>query len=67
MIKRVKVELGCFLYSSSNENFFYKMLQRSSFDNLIFKCEISGEPLITTALWLKQTMINDFEENRGFE
>ena len=66
MIKKVKVELGCFLYSSSNENFFYEMLERSNFDNLIFKCAISGEPLITTSFWLKQTMRNDFKENRGF-
>lgn len=63
MIHKIKLELGNGLYVRGGDNIFHTHFYDHIKDEYqpIAKIPITGEPLITTMFWLKQTMWNHFD------
>lgn len=63
MIHQIKLELGSGLYTRDGNNLFLTPFYDHLINDFepIIEIPISGEPLITTIFWLKQTMWNHLD------
>ena len=61
MIKPLKLELGCGIYTGGGKETFHKLFMGSFEHEVLFQCPTQGEQLMSTLFGLKQSMWNHLD------